>query len=634
MRKSFFTRPFLAEWAVFLLILLVGFALRMHQLGSAPHGIYHDEAYYGLDAASVLEGARPIFFTANNGREPLYIYMLSLSLAAFGRTPFGLRLASAMIGTLTIPVTFLVGRALFNRRVGLLAMAICAVTFWPVALSRVSFRAGALPLFLGLAIALGWLGLKRRNVLLAILGGIAYGLAFNTYTASRLTPLALAALMIIAVWFHRRERRARRENNRINSAISALSAVSIPWREVIAFLISTIVILAPLGIYALANPAQVFAREGQVSIFETENGNPFTALVKHAALAVGMFGWHGDTIPRHNLPGRPVFDLWTFALFVVGLALAAIRSRRSLPSAFLIIWTAVMLLPTVLAEDTPHFLRAIGLLPVLWLIPAVGFEAFANSLTILQRPVRLALVGLLLAASAFNTARDYFVRYTSDPNTNYYFESAATDLAAQINSRTDYATRIDSRLWDNFASLRFLIPNRNGSGATDRVQLAVWPYEPDDVRAAVVDLPPNSLISARLGELAKGDLETTPYSLYTLYIAEPARDEPVTARFGEILELRAAEVADEGDQFRIRLHWAAAHRTPINIDYHVYVHVLTGGEVSAQIDSEPLNGLYHFSWLRAGDVLNDEYVLLKGDSVVVGLYAPDGAPLGEPMELK
>jgi hypothetical protein len=241
---------------------------------------------------------------------------------------------------------------------------------------------------------------------------------------------------------------------------------------------------------------------------------------------------------------------------------------------------------------------------------------------------------LLLAASAFTTARDYFVRYASDTNTGYYFESAATDLAAQINSRAGYATRIDSRLWDNFASLRFLIPNRNGSSSTDRVQLAVWPYEPDDVRAAVVDLPPNSLISARRGELAKGDLETTPYSLYTLYVAEPARDEPVTARFGEVLELRAAEVDDEGDRFRIRLHWAAAHRAPINIDYHVYVHVLNGGEVSAQIDSEPLNGLYHFSWLRPGDVLNDEFVLPKGEQVLVGLYAPDGAPLGEPVELK
>ncbi|MEK7784270.1 MAG: glycosyltransferase family 39 protein, partial [Chloroflexota bacterium] len=247
LRSSFKLEP-----ALFALTLLVGVALRFYALGDLPHGIYHDEAYYGLDAVSVLEGARPIFFPANNGREPLYIYILSLSVAAFGRTPFDLRFASAVIGTLTMPVTYLLGRALFNRRVGLLAMAICAVTFWPVALSRVSFRAGALPLFLGLAIALGWLGLARRNLLLAILGGAAYGLAFNTYTAARVTPLALGVMAVLVLW--------RRANCQF----------ALQWREMFAFILAAIVVVAPLGFYALAHPEQVFAREGQVSIFETE----------------------------------------------------------------------------------------------------------------------------------------------------------------------------------------------------------------------------------------------------------------------------------------------------------------------------------------------------------------------------
>src|SRR3990172_5445680 len=199
--------PFHTEWALFFLALAIGAAFRFYALGNLPHGIYHDEAYYGLDAVSVLNGAHPIFFTANNGREPLYIYLLSLSIAAFGRTPFGLRFASALIGTLTIPVTYLLERALFNRRVGLMAMFICSITFWPVALSRVSFRAGTLPLFLGLAIALGWLALQRRSLWLAVLGGAAYGLAFNTYTASRITPLAFVLFAAIAFVFHRRDPR-------------------------------------------------------------------------------------------------------------------------------------------------------------------------------------------------------------------------------------------------------------------------------------------------------------------------------------------------------------------------------------------------------------------------------------------
>ncbi len=620
LRSSFKLEP-----ALFALTLLVGVALRFYALGDLPHGIYHDEAYYGLDAVSVLEGARPIFFPANNGREPLYIYILSLSVAAFGRTPFGLRFASALIGTLTMPVTYLLGRALFNRRVGLLAMAICAVTFWPVALSRVSFRAGTLPLFLGLAIALGWLGLSRRNLLLAILGGAAYGLAFNTYTAARVTPLALGAMAVVTFLTQRRNAKRAKTQSFVTD---------FHWRELAAFIFSAAVVVAPLGFYALAHPEQVFAREGQVSIFETESGNPVLILLKHVWLAIGMFGWQGDTIPRHNLPGRPVFDLWTFAFFLVGLALTVARARRNLNSAFVLMWVAATLLPTAFAEDTPHFLRAIGMLPVLWLIPAVGLEALvaAPDLTGFWKPVRSGAVLALLAASTLVTARDYFWRYAADPTTGYYFESAATDLAAQINSRPQFSNRIDNRLWDNFAALRFLIPDREGSDSENRVQLAVWPYEADEVRAAVAALPANSLISAQRGELAKGDLEQTPYSLYTLFVAEPAQPASLVARFGDVIKLRSWEVTESDNQMQVRLRWAAS--APVAIDYRVYVHVLTGGELSAQSDGEPLGGLYHFTWLRPGDVLNDEYILPKGEQIMIGLYAPDGAALGEALELK
>lgn len=605
---------------MFILCLVVGFGLRVHALGAVPHGIYHDEAYYGLDALSVLEGARPIFFTANNGREPLYIYILSLSVGAFGRTPFGLRLASAMIGTLTMPVTYLLGRALFNRRVGLLAMLTCAVAFWPVALSRISFRAGALPLFLGLGIAFGWLGTRRRSVPLLLAGGIAYGLSFNTYTAARVTPLAFIAF---AVYWMARHGLPHR---------TVINLGRWPVREAAIFIASAAVVVAPLAGYAAAHPDQVFAREGQVSIFETEGGaNPLSALTKHTALALGMFGWRGDMIARHNLPGRAVFDAWTFAAFLAGAAVALYRSRRQAGAAFVLIWSAIALLPTIFAEDTPHFLRAVALLPVLWLIPGLGFSALLH-----WRPARwaYALVGLSFALSALATGRDYFFLYAPSPLTGYYFESAAADLAAEINSRPGYASRIDSRLWDNFASLRFLISNRDGSTSADHVQLAAWPYEAEEVERAVAALPPRSLISARQGPLARGDSEETPYSLYTLYIAEPAPSESVRAVFGGLIELRAAEVIESGADFTVRLHWAAAGGGTIDQDYHVYVHVLSGGEIVSQADGEPLNGLYPFSWLRSGDVLNDEYTLLKGEQVIVGLYAPDGTALGQPLVLK
>jgi len=73
------------------------------QLGSLPPGLYRDEAYNGLDALAILDGHTPLYFEANNGREPLFIYLLALPLALLGITPLALRLTSAIVGTLTIP---------------------------------------------------------------------------------------------------------------------------------------------------------------------------------------------------------------------------------------------------------------------------------------------------------------------------------------------------------------------------------------------------------------------------------------------------------------------------------------------------------------------------------------------------
>jgi 4-amino-4-deoxy-L-arabinose transferase-like glycosyltransferase len=607
-----------------LLPLLVGTALRFYALGALPYGIYHDEAYYGLDAVSVTQGAYPIFFTANNGREAFYIYVLSLGIGFFGRTPFGLRLASAFIGTATIAATYTLGRSLFNRRVGLLAMWICAVTFWTLALSRISFRAGLLPLVLGLALAWGWLAWKRRSLNLAIMGGLAYGLSFNTYTAARVTPVALLAFGLLQLI------RYFKASSLTESSRRALLKIGG------AFFITTALVVAPLGLYALRNPSQVFAREEQVSIFQTESGNPALILLEHVGLGLGMFNVQGDSIARHNLPGRPVFDLALSIFFLIGLGLLLWRAwqqRGEGAAVLVLLWLGVGLVPTVLAEDTPHFLRSLAMLPVLWLVPALGMEAVLNQAnpTVLKRPIQFLVAGTVVL-SFFLTTYDYFVRYIPLPITGYYFESAATELAAEINSQPDFSNRIDDRLWDNFASLRFLIPNRTGAPSSTKVQLAVWPYEDQAVQQAVAALPVDSEISVKIGSLAEGDLETKPYSLYTLYRAQPTQPEPVTARFGESLELRAVNVSEQAGQVQVRLGWSLLQ--PVDVNYHVYVHVLTNGDLTAQQDGEPLQAAYHFTWLKPGDILNDTYVLPTGDQIVVGVYAPDGTPLGQPVTIK
>ena len=87
--------------------LLVALLLRLVQLDSLPPGLYYDEAFNGVDARNVVEGlSRPLYFYANNGREPLFIYWQALWVALLGPTAYALRLAAALAGIVTIAVTF------------------------------------------------------------------------------------------------------------------------------------------------------------------------------------------------------------------------------------------------------------------------------------------------------------------------------------------------------------------------------------------------------------------------------------------------------------------------------------------------------------------------------------------------
>jgi len=59
-------------------------ALRFFALGEIPPGLYHDEAFNGLDALRVLAGHWPVYFAANRGREPLFIYLIAATVGLLG----------------------------------------------------------------------------------------------------------------------------------------------------------------------------------------------------------------------------------------------------------------------------------------------------------------------------------------------------------------------------------------------------------------------------------------------------------------------------------------------------------------------------------------------------------------------
>jgi 4-amino-4-deoxy-L-arabinose transferase-like glycosyltransferase len=651
------------------LILLVATALRVMAIGQVPPGLYHDEAYNGTDALGVLDGDLSLYFAANNGREPMFIYLIVFWVGLLGRNPFAVRLAAFVPGLLTIAATYALARALFTRLVGLLGAAVLSVTLWHVHLSRVGFRAVLLPLFVALfvwQVALGWRTGRRRYWVVA---GVLYGLSFYTYMAAR---FSLVALVLFGSYLLLTRRRWRTRQ---------------AWTPIAWSGLPMLATLTPLVLFTIVHPDLVLGRTGQVSIWNGQiNGGDFWGtLARNTTRTLGMFFVRGDRIWRHNVPWRPVFDPLLGTFFLIGLVRALRGFRRDARLAMLVIWTATMMLPTLLAEDAPHFLRAVGVLPLVVLFPVLGMDWLLHYGYSLSRnahyALRLALIAVL-SVSLIATLKAYFGDYAQADLTAYWFEDGAEALAGAVNrflgtgwdgdrmlrssgsageratlagqpglsEPTDHVgstggrvAYIEPGLWETWPSLPFLVaespqvrllPQDGAWPAVDKEPTAVfaWPYANWRRVWSMLSEPVDMRVEE--GALSQGDQDAEPFTTYRAFYITPLQPVPsALVRFQGGVELvdAKAESADQG--MRVELSWHATER--LTDDYTVFVHYMRDGQRLGQHDAQPASGHYPTSRWRVGDLVHDDHlIVLPGppdparDQIILGLYrSQDGQRL-------
>ena len=605
-------------WALLLVAFVTGAVLRLWGLGEWPPGLYRDEAFNGLDALDVLDGQHALFFAANNGREPAYVYLTAAAVALFGRSVLAVRLAASLAGTLATLATYLLARSWFGWRAGLFAAWLWAVTLWPVHLSRIGLRAILLPLLLALAFWLAAEAYRRDSVRGWLAAGLVYGAAFYTYLAARFTPL-LILLLLSYLFLNRPRRTGQAAPGRAGRWLAAL------------------LILLPLGLLAWRQPELVLGRTGQVSILDEgiNQGDFWGTLLRHTGRTLALFSGRGHDC-RHNPPGRPLFDLLMASSFpgrsrLVGAPLAPpdgcgaapLGWRHARPDAAC---GGRAALPGRLESCRQPLCCRPGL-SKLWDWPK------------LPGAFRHGLVLILTGGTLIVTVMDYS-GYARDADTAYLFEAGARELAEEVNRSAQTLgvhVYLDRTFWQSWPSLRFLVGNGNirlfeaPSGLPRQLPLQaaiyVWPYEPLDYIAEAVADAGAGLIFARQGALVRGDLEPEPYPLYYNYLlVESVPDLPTRiARFGSDIDLRDAVVSlPAPNVVQVDLLWQGGRQeTPLV----AFVHVLQDGRLVGQDDALPLQGTWSPAWWRADLVLHDRHRVVldsafnpEEQDIIVGLY--------------
>ncbi len=500
-------------------ILALALFFRFYQISEMPGGLFPDEAANGLDINLMQQGQLEPFYERGNGREALFFYMLWGSVEIFGKGPWQHHIVSAAVGVLAVLLCFLVTRRLFSlvteeteitdapavltsmfpknllssavevhapaygtanasvwlkaTNLALLASFLMAISTWHVVLSRTAFRANLIPLFTSLTLyfllctyqAIG----KKKQFFYSFLTGAAFALGFYCYIAYRVLVPILFMLILWPLLAKLKERQFWQ------TVISYKLSI-------IGFLLAFVIFIFPLAKYFYTHPGSFVGRSGQVSVFNPElnQGNLPAAVWQVFKESILGYFTAGDLNWRHNISGFPFLSQLISPFFAVGLILITAfavvyffspNKRSGWWKYFLLAgWFWGMLLPVITtAEGIPHGLRAIGTIPVVFIVCAWALYEFAQIIIKLHKklwqhllyrpndpkwaqenhfvPLKLKFVNfvLKLLVACFVIAlisQTYFLYFTyaaNSPENFYSFRSDLTFISKYLVSRCDKA---------------------------------------------------------------------------------------------------------------------------------------------------------------------------------------------------
>jgi hypothetical protein len=404
-----FWRGLKSHWAEVCLVMLIvalGFVLRAYNLDSIPGGFHGDEGEWAMDAVGILEGRRvPPFGTGWDMHPSLFSYLQAITMKIFGMNVKGVRMLSAIAGTLTVLGLYLLVRRMFGSWAALVAAFLLAVSHWHIHFSRLAMNDIEVPLFTTLVIYFLYQGVGSRRPLDYCLSGMSLGFCFYFGNKSHLLPPLIALIFVYLIFLKRGFLRNQ-------------------WRNTFVFIIAALLTFAPLGMFYFRHGWEGFLLSRMENRFIFNNWDRLYAaygttkvwdvLRMQAERAVLVFNYYCDASGFYGFTQEPVLDFFTAALYVLGFAYSLYRWKDA-RYALLLCWYILILQGTLLSIDPPQVHRIVAMMPVPFAFAAIAVERFREELAQVakwRKAIYAVLpLALFLGIAAYANIDAYFVRY-------------------------------------------------------------------------------------------------------------------------------------------------------------------------------------------------------------------------------
>lgn len=315
-----------------LIIILFGFFIRLYVVVNAVT-ISNDSVTFLLMAERFSAGDFAAVF--NVIRPPLYPLLTSFTSTVFGDIELSARIVSLVFGTLVIPVSYGIGRMVYNEKTAVAAAVFAAIHPYMVRFSGEALTEG---LYYFLTACVVYFGLKavfEKRPSLMLAAGVFTAFAYLT------KPAAIGFLIVIS----------------FISIIYDLKSFKYDWKKRFMYLVFAWVIFVALGLPYLY---YLYSSTGGVAIT-----GKFVATLFSSKASVTV-GGNLSAFLSHF----PESFSWCFVpLLIYGLA---VRFRKGFTSKEYMVFVLLLAWWAVFYASTPSRKYMVQLMPVALIIPAVG----------------------------------------------------------------------------------------------------------------------------------------------------------------------------------------------------------------------------------------------------------------------
>ncbi len=346
---------------------------RVYQIGLVPPEPFSDHAEKILDVYDVSQGQTRIFFPRNTGREAIQMYWTLLVSWVFrtGLSFLSLKIGTVLLGLFTLPYMYLLGKEIGGARVGLFALFFAGIGYWPNVISRVGLRFPLYPLFVAPTLYYLIRGLRTRNRNDFILSGLFLGLGLHGYSPIRIMPIVVVVAIGLYI-LHTQSKGVRRD--------------AFLWLVILG--LASLVVFTPLLRYTMDNP-DVFSYRAFTRLGSVEQPLPAPALqifFSNLWRGLGMFNWDDGEIWVHSVTHRPVLDVVSGALFLIGTILLLVRyiRKRHWLDLFLLLSIPLLTMSSILSlafpGENPALNRAGGAYVPVFVVVAMALDGLLTAI--------------------------------------------------------------------------------------------------------------------------------------------------------------------------------------------------------------------------------------------------------------